>query len=53
MLGMLVTGWNASGESLNAALLGEADYDLAKDPGQIKDIAETLRTVMVVLNQAE
>ena len=53
MLGMLVTGWNASGESLNAALLGEDDYDPAKDPGQIKDIAETLRTVMVVLNQAE
>lgn len=53
MLGMLVTGWNARGDSLNAALLGEIDYDLANDTGQIEHIAETLRTVMVVMNQDE
>ncbi len=53
MLGMLVTGWNARGDSINAALLGEVDYDFSKDTGEIEKIAETLRTVMLVLNESE
>jgi len=43
MLGMLVTGWNATGENLLTALSGG---DLGKDEGNIWGIATTLRTVM-------
>lgn len=44
MPGMLVSGWNATGKTLAAALLGEGD--LGEDKGNIKGIAETLRAVM-------
>lgn len=43
MLGMLVTGWNATGENLLTAL---SSGDLGKDEGNIKGIAATLRAVM-------
>lgn len=44
MLGMLVTGWNAWGGGMAAALLG--DGDLGDDQGDIKGIARTLRVIM-------
>ena len=44
MPGMLVTGWNATGANLIAALFGEGD--LGEDKGNIKGIAETLKVVM-------
>ncbi|ALS28056.1 family 20 glycosyl hydrolase [Paenibacillus sp. 32O-W] len=49
MPGMLVTGWNATGENLVAALFG--DGDLGEDPGDIRGIAATLRTVMKALDE--
>jgi rubredoxin len=47
MPGMLVTGWNANGEKLVAALLD--DGDLGEDTGDIRGIAATLKTIMETL----
>ncbi|MED5015689.1 family 20 glycosylhydrolase [Paenibacillus chibensis] len=44
MPGMLVTGWNATGRTLAAALLGEGE--LGEDQGNIRGIAQTLQAVM-------
>ncbi len=46
--GMLVTGWNATGTTLQAALLGEGE--LGKDEGGVGEIAATLRAVMKALS---
>ncbi|WP_054958118.1 family 20 glycosylhydrolase [Paenibacillus dakarensis] len=50
MPGMLVTGWNATGENLVAALFGEGD--LGEDQGNIRGIADTLKAVMERLNRS-
>lgn len=50
MPGMLVTGWNATGRTLQAALLGEGE--LGDDKGGVGEIATTLRTVMTALEDA-
>ena len=43
VLGMLVTGWNATSGNMLAALTGG---DLGDDPGDIRGIAETIEAVM-------
>lgn len=45
--GMLVTGWNATGTTLQKTLLGEGPS--FEDTGNVADIARTLQTVMGVL----